>query len=173
MRQQRLLITLDIGLLPTDFQHQQPIALMLDELFAIDRDMKLLTTVTLVEITLTLAHDCVGTGPRLQMLTSDPNANRFVEQEFMAWSDAVGFAEKLRTMRLARVSDGESFGLLTSNPVVESPVQLDLKLVEADQVTSTILSRDQTRYIDGIRFMSMATRSRTMCSVNIRAMMFT
>ncbi len=28
---------------------------------------------------------------------------RFVEQEFFAWADAVGLAEKLRTMRLARV----------------------------------------------------------------------
>ena len=66
-------------------------------------------------ISLTLANDCVGTGPRLQMLTADAFANRFVEQEFFAWADAVGLAEKLRTMRLARVSDGESFGLLTSS----------------------------------------------------------
>ncbi len=84
-------------------------------------------------ISLTLANDCVGTGPRLQMLTTDAFANRLVEQEFFAWSDAIGLAEKLRTMRLARVSDGESFGLLTSNPRIESPVQLDLKLVEANR----------------------------------------
>jgi hypothetical protein len=60
-------------------------------------------------ISLTLANDCVGTGPRLQMLTADAFANRFVEQEFFAWADAVGLAEKLRTMRLARVSDGDPF----------------------------------------------------------------
>ena len=89
-------------------------------------------------ISLTLANDCVGTGPRLQMLTADAFANRFVEQEFFAWADAAGLAEKLRTMRLARVSDGESFGLLTSNPRIDSPVQLDLKLVEAEQVTSPL-----------------------------------
>lgn len=103
-------------------------------------------------ISLTLANDCVGTGPRLQMLTADAFANRFVEQEFFAWADAAGLAEKLRTMRLARVSDGESFGLLTSNPRVDSPVQLDLKLVEAEQVTSPILALDSYRYLDGIRF---------------------
>ncbi len=103
-------------------------------------------------ISLTLANDCVGTGPRLQMLTADAFANRFVEQEFFAWADAVGLAEKLRTMRLARVSDGESFGLLTSNPRIDSPVQLDLKLVEAEQVTSPILALDSYRYLDGIRF---------------------
>jgi capsid protein len=55
-------------------------------------------------------------------------------------------------MRLARVSDGESFGLLTSNPRIDSPVQLDLKLVEAEQVTSPILALDSYRYLDGIRF---------------------
>ncbi|MCA9130292.1 MAG: phage portal protein, partial [Planctomycetales bacterium] len=32
-------------------------------------------------ITLTLANDVVGTGPRLQMLTADDAANRFVEAE--------------------------------------------------------------------------------------------
>ena len=36
-------------------------------------------------ITLTLANDVVGTGPRLQMLTADDAANRFVEAEFFAW----------------------------------------------------------------------------------------
>ncbi len=103
-------------------------------------------------ISLTLANDCVGTGPRLQMLTADAFANRFVEQEFFSWADAVGLAEKLRTMRLARVSDGESFCLLTSNPKIDSPVQLDLKLVEAEQVTSPLLALDSYRYLDGIRF---------------------
>ncbi|MDZ4848089.1 MAG: phage portal protein [Pirellulaceae bacterium] len=103
-------------------------------------------------ISLTLANDCVGTGPRLQMLTDDDEANRFVEQEFFAWADAIGLAEKLRTMRLARVSDGESFGLLTSNPRIESPVQLDLKLIEAEQVASPTFDLDRGRYIDGISF---------------------
>jgi capsid protein len=55
-------------------------------------------------------------------------------------------------MRLARVSDGESFGLLTNNPKIDSPVQLDVKLIEAEQVTSPTLSLDSDRYFDGIRF---------------------
>ena len=33
-------------------------------------------------IVLTLAHDVVGTGPRLQMLTGDSEANRRIEQAF-------------------------------------------------------------------------------------------
>jgi lambda family phage portal protein len=103
-------------------------------------------------ITLTLANDVVGTGPRLQMLTADPNANRVVEREFMAWVDAVGLPEKLRTMRLARVSDGESFGLLTSNRRIDTPVKLDVRLIEADQVASPTLALDTPRYLDGIQF---------------------
>ena len=103
-------------------------------------------------ITLTLANDVVGTGPRLQMLTTDDAANRFVEAEFFAWCEAIGLAEKLRTMRLARVADGESFGLLTSNERLDTPVNLDLRLIEADQVASPTLANDSARYIDGIRF---------------------
>ncbi len=42
--------------------------------------------------------------------------------------------------------------MLTSNPRIDSPVQLDLKLVEAEQVTSPLLALDSYRYLDGIRF---------------------
>ena len=103
-------------------------------------------------ITLTLANDVVGTGPRLQMLTGDDGANHFVEAEFLAWCDAIGLAEKLRTMRLARVADGEAFGLLTSNERIDSAVKLDLRLIEADQVATPTLVPDTRRYLDGIRF---------------------
>jgi hypothetical protein len=42
--------------------------------------------------------------------------------------------EKLRTIRMARASDGEAFAMLVANPQVDSPVKLDLRLIEADQV---------------------------------------
>ena len=103
-------------------------------------------------ITLTLANDVVGTGPRLQMLTGDDGANHFVEAEFLAWCEAIGLAEKLLTMRLARVADGEAFGLLTSNERLETPVNLDLRLIEADQVATPTLVPDTRRYLDGICF---------------------
>jgi capsid protein len=103
-------------------------------------------------MTLTLANDVVGTGPRLQMLTTDANANRIVELEFFAWADAIGLAEKLRTMRLARIVDGESFCLLTSNSRIESPVKLDLRPIEADQITSPGFSLDTARHNDGVHF---------------------
>ena len=58
---------------------------------------------------LALANDVIGTGPRLQMLTPDANANRFVEREFGRWAQSAKLAEKLRTMRMARAA-GSSFG---------------------------------------------------------------
>lgn len=85
-------------------------------------------------IALTLANDCVGTGPRLQMLLADGEANRKVEDAFTNWCIAVNLTEKLRTMRQAKLVDGEAFAVLVNNPYIDSPVQLDVKLVEADRV---------------------------------------
>ncbi|MGQ9918684.1 MAG: phage portal protein [Bryobacteraceae bacterium] len=103
-------------------------------------------------IVLTLANDVVGTGPRLQMLTANGEANRRIEQEFGRWAKAVGLAEKLRTMRMARAQDGEAFAILTSNPRLPTPVKLDLRLVKADQVTTPDLSKLGGNAVDGIVF---------------------
>jgi lambda family phage portal protein len=103
-------------------------------------------------IVLTLANDTIGTGPRLQMLSPDPNANRIVEREFGNWSQAVSLADKLRTMRMARAEDGEAFALLTNNGRLQVPVKLDLRLVEADQVTTPDLSLNDPHAVDGIEF---------------------
>lgn len=103
-------------------------------------------------IVLTLANDCVGTGPRLQMLSDDPAANRLIEQQFAHWAEAIGLAEKLRTLRMARAESGEVFALLVANPKVDAPVQLDLRLIEADQVTTPLaMARTLgTSGVDGI-----------------------
>ncbi len=87
-------------------------------------------------IVLTLANDTIGTGPRLQMLSDDPAANRTVEQQFSRWAEAIHLPEKLRTMRMARAQDGEVFALFSSNPLLDCPVQLDVRLVEAEQIAS-------------------------------------
>ena len=63
-------------------------------------------------MTLTLANDCIGTGPRLQMLTPDAEANRRIEREFQRWAKAIRLAEKLRTMRIACAEDGEAWRIL-------------------------------------------------------------
>jgi lambda family phage portal protein len=103
-------------------------------------------------IVLTLANDLIGSGPRLQMLTANPEANRRIEQEFSRWAKAVNLAEKLRTMRMARAQDGEAFAILTSNPLLPTPVKLDLRLVEADQVTTPTWQGLEPNAVDGIVF---------------------
>ena len=106
-------------------------------------------------IVLTLANDVVGTGPRLQMLLGDGEdrtVNGTIEREFAAWAKAVDLAGKLRTMRMSRAQDGEAFALLFTNAGVAHSVQLDLKLIEADQVTSPDLLSAAANAVDGIVF---------------------
>jgi lambda family phage portal protein len=105
-------------------------------------------------IVLTLANDTIGTGPRLQMITDDDVSNRLVEQEFMLWADAVCLADKLRTMRMSRAESGEVFAMLVANPKIDSPIKLDLRLIEADQVMTPVLLRQEADLlaIDGIIF---------------------
>lgn len=97
----------------------------------------------------TLANDTVGTGPRLQLLTPNAAANRQIERQFAAWAKAVRLAEKLRLLRVAKCQDGEAFALLSSNPKLPTEVQLDLRLVECDQV-STPEQDFSTAALDGI-----------------------
>jgi lambda family phage portal protein len=103
-------------------------------------------------IVLTLANDVVGTGPRLQLLTDDDAPNERIERAFAEWSKTVGLPEKLRTMRASRATDGEVFAVLVSNPRLPGPVKLDLKLIEADQVTTPDLSIIDEGEVDGIAF---------------------
>jgi lambda family phage portal protein len=103
-------------------------------------------------IVLTLANDLIGTGPRLQLLTDDQDANRQVEKEFALWAEEIDLANKLRTMHMARIVDGEGFGLFVNNPGLTGPVTLDIKLVEAEQVTSYATLNYDPLQVDGIRF---------------------
>jgi lambda family phage portal protein len=99
----------------------------------------------------TLANDVVGTGPRLQVLTPGRDANERLAASFEEWTAAAGLAETLRTYREDRSVSGEGFLALTTNPVLPTPVQLDLRLIEADQVaTPWALPADDG--VDGIEY---------------------
>lgn len=100
----------------------------------------------------TLANDTIGTGPRLQLLTEDPDVNQSIERAFMGWSRAVHLAEKLRTMRMSLAQDGEAFALFITNPRLQTPVQLDLLLIEADQFSTPFLNPIDPLAVDGIRY---------------------
>ena len=101
----------------------------------------------------TWSHDLVGTGPRLQLdLGTDisPDAVRSVETAFFDWADRIDLARKLRIAKTSKICDGEVFGLKTNNSRLRG-VQLDLKLVEADQVLSPVGYLTEND-VDGVRF---------------------
>src|SRR5690606_4952490 len=49
-------------------------------------------------------------------------------------------------------TDGESFAVLTNNPRLTTDIQLDLRLVEADQVCTPDLDARAANAVDGIVF---------------------
>jgi hypothetical protein len=101
----------------------------------------------------TLATDLIGTGPKLQLDLGpdvDASAVRQVELANYDWSIAIDLPGKLRTMRKSRAIDGEVFALTTTNRALRG-VQLDMRLVEGDQVTSPPITLDPTA-VDGVRF---------------------
>ena len=94
----------------------------------------------------TLAAYTVGQGPTLQLnfrgvaLTPDDEREmRSVAQQvellYSYWSYSRCIADKLRTVCLATNQDGESFALFTTSakPSSDTPVELDVRLYEADQ----------------------------------------
>lgn len=86
-------------------------------------------------IVTTVANQVIGRGPRLQVLTGDRESRRRIERSFAAWARRVDLAGRLRTARMGRTVDGEALALLTTNPGIDHPVQLDVRLVEPDQLT--------------------------------------
>ena len=94
----------------------------------------------------------MGTGPRLQLLSEDNETNRVVEQAFAEWALAVDLAAKLRTMRMAKSTDGEAFAVLVNSPTLDHPVKLDLRPIEADRVMSPPKWFGSRDIVDGIEF---------------------
>jgi lambda family phage portal protein len=111
----------------------------------------------------TIAHDTVGTGPRLQLTIPattpegrpvPPDAARRIERLYGAWCKdrVVNLGEKLRIMSESETRDGECFGQLTTNPKVRGLVQLDFQLVETECCASPDLLVTDKFSVDGIRF---------------------
>lgn len=103
-------------------------------------------------IQLTHANYVVGRGPKLRMQTKSPGFNSMVEAAWKSWAKEVKLAKKFRTVVKAKVSDGEAFIIITQNPKMRHRVKLDLRMVEAEQVTTPFLGTDEPNKIDGITF---------------------
>lgn len=94
----------------------------------------------------TLAHDCIGTGPRLLMLGNE-QIHKAIEVDFAQWMKEVKYANKLRTMRNSKAFDGESYILKTNNKKLNNDVKLYPQLIETDLVSSHY---SQKTTVDGI-----------------------
>jgi len=101
----------------------------------------------------TLSIDLVGSGPRLQLQIPDVDPEdvrtREIEHAVHEWGRAIDLAAKLRLMRVARAVDGEAFALKITNPNLDG-VQLDIRLLEADQVANPLWILE-VGAIDGLR----------------------
>lgn len=105
---------------------------------------------------LTLANDTVGTGPKIKVATGDNKADREIERNFHAWMNSINLDQKLRTIAQSWCVDGEVFALMTTNPRLEG-VQLDVRLVEADQIASP--QPWMMKEVDGIEYDSAGNPS--------------
>lgn len=100
----------------------------------------------------THANMLIGKGPSLRMLTQSRDFNQMVERRFGEWSAKIGLRRKLWCMAHARTMDGEVFAVFTNNENINDEVQLDIKLIEAEQCQTPYLPVPMDGYIDGIRF---------------------
>lgn len=100
-----------------------------------------------------LAQDLVGTGPRLQLRI--PGIDRKIlgriQRSFALWVRKSGFADTLRILHETRIRDGEAFAILSTNPKIDHEVKLNVRLYEADQVTTPDLNPSDKRAVDGMR----------------------
>jgi capsid protein len=87
-------------------------------------------------VTKSIANDVVGSGPQLKMTFENREDARVVEDAFWDWAERVDLAAKLRIMRMALVTDGESFLKAFTNSRLPTPIKLDFTLLEAEQIAS-------------------------------------
>ena len=96
----------------------------------------------------TLAEDCIGTGPRLQLLSdetlkTDGKRQEIIEEKFSnreyrwkEWCKAVHLRDKLKICRRTKAQDGEVFIKKTINPNLDNEIKLDITTYEGDQIAS-------------------------------------
>ena len=106
-------------------------------------------------VQLTQANYVVGRGPKLRLQTRNEAFNAMVEARWNRWAKKTKLARKLRTAAKAKVSDGETFLVAFSNLGLfdaRQEVSIDVRGIEAEQVTSPGLAPGERLRVDGIRF---------------------
>lgn len=98
------------------------------------------------------ANHLVGRVPHLQVSSGNQRLNDLIEKEFAKWANVVQLGRKLRTMAKSKTVDGEAFAKLVTNESVAHAVKLDLRLIEADQIETPMLTGTEPNYISGVKY---------------------
>lgn len=97
----------------------------------------------------TLATDLVGTRVRVQFQSGDSEADRLLEKRLARWMKAVRLAKKLRTGRIMRAVDGESFFMRQYSPRLKDPVKTSIRLIECDYFDDP-MQLDREDFVSGV-----------------------
>ncbi len=98
----------------------------------------------------TLANEVIGTGPRVQVVTGNKQADEWLEFNFSAWCRKSRLARKFHTMRKGKAQNGACLSLFVTNPRL-GDVQLDLRPFEIDHLATPDVLLDDGQ-VDGIDF---------------------
>jgi len=99
----------------------------------------------------TRANDTVGKCPRLELLDEEAEAE-LTESDFHDWAKEVRLGEKLRLAMLQRGDSGEAFFEIVRDMKLQSPVKINLDLIEADRICGQIDYLSDPLYYDGIKY---------------------
>lgn len=99
----------------------------------------------------TLTNDLIGSGPRIKFLMENKERAESLGRRWLEWFTYNNIPEKLRTMKKAKTVDGETFGILTTNPNSELENKLDVRPIECDRITSPHIGINlEPNNIDGV-----------------------
>ena len=99
----------------------------------------------------TVANDLIGRKINFQITGTESEDARIVEKQFKIWMEAVDFDARMRTLRIAKAVSGEGVALMTHNPHIGTPVELDFRPIECDRLSDPTYSMAvDPNNIDGV-----------------------
>lgn len=100
-------------------------------------------------LTLLVSSDMIGRGPRLQ-IEDDLGCNEIIERSFNSWANEVQLSEKLKTGKIAKMVDGETFFVFYRDRKLKSLSKLNVRLLESDQIATPPKQLSFEQEVDGI-----------------------
>ncbi len=108
----------------------------------------------------TLANDIVGTGPRLQLDSGNPEFDNECENRFMAWAKDCDFYRSLNLVEILRmamatelVQRGESIIVFANDEQAgRNQIKLRIAIISAERLSNPYTIADSEKFHDGIMF---------------------